>query len=74
MDHVRLHDLRHSAASEMVNEGVDLYTVGVVLGHKDPRSTARYSHHRADTLAAAVGKIGRKSSHIPDAKGRPKAA
>ena len=74
MEHVHLHDLRHSAASEMVNEGVDLYTVGVVLGHKDPRSTARYSHHRAETLAAAVGKIGRKAPHTPVSKGHPKAA
>ena len=29
--------LRHSAASEMVNAGVDLYTVGQVLGHRDSR-------------------------------------
>lgn len=56
---VHFHDLRHSAASEMVNAGVDLYTVGAVLGHRDPRSTARYSHLRHDTLADAVGKIGR---------------
>ena len=28
---VRFHDLRHSAASEMVNAGVDLFTVGTVL-------------------------------------------
>lgn len=74
LDGVRIHDLRHSAASEMVNAGVDLFTVGVVLGHKDPRSTARYSHHRADTLAAAVGKIGRKSPHKAETKDRPKAA
>lgn len=71
---VRIHDLRHSAASEMVNAGVDLFTVGRVLGHKDPRSTARYSHHRADTLANAVGKIGQKSPHKPKEKDRPKAA
>ena len=60
LEHVHFHDLRHSAASEMVNAGVDLFTVGRVLGHKDQRSTARYSHHRDEVLAAAVGKIGRK--------------
>lgn len=58
LPHIRLHDLRHSAASEMVNAGVDLYTVGQVLGHRDPRSTKRYSHLTAETLAGAVGKIG----------------
>jgi integrase len=58
---VRFHDLRHSAASEMVNAGVDLYTVGKVLGHRDSRSTERYSHLTAGTLADAVLKIGRRA-------------
>lgn len=64
----RFHDLRHSAASEMVNSGVDLYTVGAVLGHRDARSTKRYSHLNTETLAAAVGKIGRKSPHTAKKK------
>lgn len=63
------HDLRHSAASEMVNAGVDLYTVGGVLGHRDSRSTQRYAHLNTDTLKAAVRKIGRKAPH----KGAPEA-
>lgn len=58
---MHFHDWRHSAASELINAGVDLYTVGRVLGHKDPRSTARYSHLAVDALAAAVGKIGRRA-------------
>ena len=60
LPHIHIHDLRHSAASEMVNAGVDLYVVGKVLGHRDSRSTQRYAHLRADTLADAVGRIGRK--------------
>lgn len=62
------HDLRHSAASAMANAGVDLFTVGRVLGHKDQRSTARYAHHYTETLAAAVGKIGQKNPHHPKKK------
>jgi integrase len=62
LEHVHLHDLRHSAASEMVNAGVSLFTVGQVLGHRDQRSTQRYSHLTADTLAAAVGTIGRRKA------------
>ncbi|MBU4609191.1 site-specific integrase [Achromobacter sp. GG226] len=62
LPHVHFHDLRHSAASELINAGVDLYTVGRVLGHKDPRSTQRYSHLAVDTLAAAIGKIGGKAA------------
>ena len=51
---LRIHDLRHSAASFMVNSGVDLFTVGRVLGHSSVQSTARYSHLANDTLLAAV--------------------
>jgi integrase len=60
LQHVTFHDLRHSAASEMANAGVDLYTVGKVLGHRDSRSTQRYAHLTAATLGNAVGMIGRK--------------
>ena len=57
MEHLHLHDMRHSAASAMINSGVDLFTVGKVLGHKDQRSTSRYSHLSAETLTAAIRKI-----------------
>lgn len=70
MEDLRLHDLRHSTATEMVNAGVDLFTVGAVLGHKSPQSTKRYAHHKTDTLGAALGKVGRK---VPQ-RGGPKAA
>jgi integrase len=60
LGHYHFHDLRHSCASEMINRGVDLYTVGAVLGHKSPVSTKRYSHLATESLAAAVLKIGRK--------------
>ncbi|WP_144149410.1 tyrosine-type recombinase/integrase [Paraburkholderia sp. BCC1884] len=57
---LRFHDLRHSAASEMINAGIDLYTVGGVLGHKTPTSTKRYAHLVTERLADAVAKIGNR--------------
>lgn len=51
---LRIHDLRHSAASFMINSGVNLFAVGKVLGHADHKSTMRYSHLSNDTLLAAV--------------------
>lgn len=60
---ISTHKTRHSAASAMVAAGVDLYTVGKVLGHKDFRSTQIYAHLATDQLAAAVGKIGQKRPH-----------
>ncbi|MHB1668807.1 MAG: tyrosine-type recombinase/integrase [Thiomonas sp.] len=61
LPHIHIHDLRHSAASEMINAGIDLYTVGAVLGHKDSHSTQRYAHLATQTLAEAVGRIGNYS-------------
>ena len=55
------HDLRHSAASAMINADVDLYTVGAVLGHRSAASTKRYSHLATAKLAQAVGKIGKRA-------------
>jgi integrase len=74
LEHVHLHDLRHSTASEMINAGVDLYTIGKVLGHLGPGSTKRYAHLLHQTLQTAINTIGRKSPHNPQRKDRPKAA
>ena len=51
---LRIHDLRHSAASFMINAGIDIFAVGKVLGHTDHQSTMRYSHLANDTLMNAV--------------------
>lgn len=51
---LRIHDLRHSSASFMINSGVDLFAVGKVLGHASYQSTQRYAHLANDTLLAAV--------------------
>lgn len=54
LEDLRIHDLRHAAASAMVSAGVDLFAVGRVLGHASHASTLRYSHLAQDTLLAAV--------------------
>ena len=51
---LRLHDLRHSSASIMINNGVDLLTAGKILGHADYKSTMRYSRLANKTLLSAV--------------------
>ena len=51
---VRLHDLRHSFASFLVNQGVSLYVVQGLLGHTQPRATQRYAHLAQQTLLEAA--------------------
>ncbi len=51
---LRMHDLRHSAASNLVNAGQLLYVVAKVLGHSQTRTTERYAHLDAEVLLNAV--------------------
>lgn len=50
----RIHDLRHSFASNLVNAGHSLFVVSKALGHANVQQTSRYSHLSDDTLLAAV--------------------
>lgn len=58
LDGVRLHDLRHSAASDALMAGVPLAMVGALLGHRNPRTTARYAHIDPGVLRAAAQRMG----------------
>ena len=50
MDHARLHDLRHTAASWMLNNGAALISVGKSLNHSSIQSTMRYAHLELDVV------------------------
>jgi integrase len=68
LDDVRLHDLRHSFASFLVNQGVSLYVVQGLLGHTQPRTTQRYAHLAQDTLLEAAEVVGRVVIRQPEAQ------
>ena len=53
----RFHDLRHTAASYMVMNGMSLYETATVLGHKDTQTTARYAHLSTEHIASATEKV-----------------
>jgi integrase len=61
---VRVHDLRHSMASNMANSGQSLLVIGEILGHSQPKTTLRYAHlsnealHRAANAASAASGWG----------------
>jgi integrase len=54
LEDVRLHDLRHSFASMLVNSGVSLYEIQKLLGHSNIKMTQRYSHLNNKSLMNAV--------------------
>lgn len=58
VDGLRVHDLRHSFASEVVSGGGSLPLIGALLGHANVATTQRYAHLYNDALRAAVEKVG----------------
>ena len=51
---VRMHDLRHSFASLLINSGRTLYEVRHILGHTQVKTTKHYAHLSQDTLLDAA--------------------
>ncbi len=62
----RFHDLRHTFASQLVMNGVQLATIQQLLGHKSLTMTLRYAHLSAEQHISAVAKLdeilGRKTA------------
>jgi integrase len=57
---VRLHDLRHFTATQLIGAGVDVRTVAGRLGHSDASVTLRvYSHVLEERDRAAAATLGR---------------
>lgn len=56
---LRMHDLRHSFASMLVNEGRSLYVVQKLLGHAHIKTTERYAHLSNEALSTAVNATSR---------------
>ncbi|MDE0274359.1 MAG: tyrosine-type recombinase/integrase [Defluviicoccus sp.] len=55
---MRLHDLRHTAASQAVMSGEGLSQVGRLLGHRRDRTTAIYAHLADAHRVEAAEKVG----------------
>jgi len=67
---VRLHDLRHFTATQLIGAGVDVRTVAGRLGHADPSLTLRvYAHvieERDRAAAAVMGRVlGQRPAQAP---------
>lgn len=68
LPHLRMHDLRHSLASEIISRGGTLADVQAALHHTSVVSARRYAHLYPDRLKAIMLKVGgkgRKVTHRP---------
>ena len=59
MPEIHLHSLRHSNASLMIAEGIDIVTVAGMLGHANASTTQKiYAHQIKSAQAAAAQTVG----------------
>jgi integrase len=66
----RVHDLRHTAGSHLLAEGVPLPEVSQILGHANPAITARlYAHAVKRTHGAAFRQLGAYYQRTGEARG-----
>ena len=51
---IRIHDMRHSFASQLAMAGVSIYSIQALLGHTDVKTTMRYAHLSPEAQAGVV--------------------
>ena len=44
VENFKIHDFRHTCASRLIQNGMNLYEVASILGHTDVQTTQRYAH------------------------------
>ncbi len=71
LEHVRLHDLRHSYATMAISGGASLPLIGGLLGHTQAATTQRYAHLANDPLAAAAERAGADMAAALEGKETP---
>ena len=54
LENLRFHDLRHEAVSRFFERGLSVPEVALISGHRDPRMLFRYTHPRAEVIAAKL--------------------
>ena len=64
--HVSMHPLRHSFATHLLEDGVDIRVIQVLLGHKKLETTALYSQVATNTLSAVTGPLEKLKSPVAD--------
>ena len=67
VSHCRIHDLRHTYASWLLQAGIPLAEVGRLMGHVSTQTTAKYAHLAATPSAAVLTALQPIAPHLPHA-------
>ena len=57
LDHIRLHDFRHSYVAMLINKGVDIYTIKDLVGHNKITTTMDVYGHLYEEKRKSVGDL-----------------
>ena len=73
LEDVKIHDLRHTAATRLIQNGLSLYEVSLILGHKNPNTTTKiYAHLATNDVAIkaadVLNKINEQANKLESAK------
>jgi len=65
---LRFHDLRHTAATRLIQQGLPLQEVGRILGHTQANTTYRYVNANTDTARRAAEALNQFHAQKPEKK------
>ena len=68
LEDFRIHDLRRTVGSWLVQDGVSLHLVGAVLNHKDPKTTAGYAYFQTQDRQSVLDRHGERLRGITASK------
>ena len=55
--HITFHCFRHTFAMQLLDKGVDIYTIAALLGHKQVSSTQNYAKMSSKKMIEAIVKM-----------------